>query len=188
MVLVIVLLLGSAYFTNAIGIHPIFGAFVTGLIMPRRAAFITSIRSMDEMNAMLFLPLFFVYSGLHTQVGLINTPFLWLICLAVLLMACIGKIVGGSLPALWSGEPWKNALALGILMNTRGLVELIILNIGLSLGILSPTLFTILVIMALVTTMIASPLLNLRCLHINDVPDAADTQNEIPDEVIQPEI
>jgi len=160
-VLTLVLLLLSAYLTNAIGIHPVFGAFVVGIILPRRAAFVEYIHSIDEVNNVLFLPLFFAYSGLRTQIGLINAPALWLICLLVLAIACLSKLVGGTLPIRWMGESWRDALTLGVLMNTRGLVELIVLNIGLDLGVLSPTLFAMLVIMALVTTMMASPLLPL---------------------------
>ncbi len=160
-VFALILLLLSAYFTNAIGIHPVFGAFFLGIILPRRTAFIEYIRSMDRLNNVLFLPIFFVYSGLRTQIGLINTPSLWLICLLVLTLACVGKFVGATLPSRWMGESWRDALSLGVLMNTRGLVELIVLNIGLDLGILSPTMFAMLVIMALVTTMMASPLLPL---------------------------
>jgi len=132
----IILLLLSAYATNAIGIHPVFGAFLMGIILPRRTVFIEQVRSLDQVNNLLFLPLFFVYSGLRTQIGLISAPALWLICL-------------------------RESLSLGVLMNTRGLVDLIVLNIGLDLGVLSPTLFAMLVIMAIVTTMMASPLLPL---------------------------
>jgi len=155
------LLLLSAYLTNAIGIHPVFGAFVMGVILPRNATFVAQIRSVDRVNSILFLPLFFVYSGLRTQIGLIHTPVLWLLCLLVLLVACVGKLAGGTLAVHTMGESWKEAFTLGILMNTRGLVELIVLNIGLDLGVLSPTLFAMLVIMALITTMIAPPLLPL---------------------------
>ena len=160
-VLTMLLLLLSAYITNALGIHPVFGAFLMGLILPRKAAFVAQIRSVDQVNTILFLPLFFVYSGLRTQVGLIHSPMLWLLCLFVLLVACIGKLTGGAVAARLMGEPWKEAFTLGVLMNTRGLVELIVLNIGLDLGVLSPTLFAMLVIMALITTMMASPLLPL---------------------------
>lgn len=159
--LTMVLLLLSAYLTNAIGIHPIFGAFVMGVILPRRARFVSYIRSIDQVNGTLFLPLFFVYSGLRTQIGLINTPLLWLLCLLVLVIACVGKIGGVTLCVRLMGDSWKEASSLGVLMNTRGLVELIVLNIGLNLGVLSPSLFAMLVIMALVTTMMASPLLHL---------------------------
>ncbi len=157
--LTMVLLLGSAYFTNSIGIHPIFGAFVMGIILPRRTVFISYIRNIDQVNTVLFLPLFFVYSGLRTHIGLINTPMLWLLCVLILALACVGKIAGGTLSVRWLGESWRDAIGLGVLMNTRGLVELIVLNIGLDLGILSSQLFAMLVIMALVTTMMASPLL-----------------------------
>lgn len=160
-ILSLILLLCSAYTTNAIGIHPVFGAFLTGIILPRRRAFIEQVRSLDRVNNVIFLPLFFVASGLRTQIGLISTPALWLVCLLVLVVACVGKLLGGTLSARSLGESWKDALSLGVLMNTRGLVELIVLNIGLQLGVLSPTLFAMLVIMALLTTMMASPLLPL---------------------------
>ena len=157
----IILLLLSAYATNAIGIHPVFGAFLMGIILPRRTVFIEQVRSLDQVNNLLFLPLFFVYSGLRTQIGLISAPALWLVCLLVLAVACAGKILSGSLSVRWMGESWRESLSLGVLMNTRGLVDLIVLNIGLDLGVLSPTLFAMLVIMAIVTTMMASPLLAL---------------------------
>ncbi len=157
----IILLLLSAYATDAIGIHPVFGAFLMGIILPRRTVFIEQVRSLDQVNNLLFLPLFFVYSGLRTQIGLISAPALWLICLLVLAVACAGKILSGSLSVRWMGESWRESLSLGVLMNTRGLVDLIVLNIGLDLGVLSPTLFAMLVIMAIVTTMMASPLLPL---------------------------
>lgn len=160
-VLALLLVLLSAYLTNAIGIHPIFGAFLMGVILPRRAVFVEYIRSIDRVNSMLFLPLFFVYNGLRTQIGLINAPTLWLICLLVLAVACLSKLAGVTLPIHWMGESWRDALSLGVLMNTRGLVELIVLNIGLDLGIISPTLFAMLVIMAVITTMMASPFLPL---------------------------
>ena len=159
--LTMVLLLLAASATNAIGIHPVFGAFMMGVILPRRAVFIDQVRSIDSTNSLLFLPLYFVYSGLRTHVGLINSPALWLICLVVLAVACCGKIFSGTFSARLLGDSWKESFTLGTLMNTRGLVELIVLNIGLDLGVLSPTLFAMLVIMALVTTMMASPLLPL---------------------------
>lgn len=158
MTITIILLLLSAYTTNAIGIHPVFGAFLLGVILPRDALFIEQVNNADQVNNVLFLPLFFVYSGLRTQIGLINTPGLWFISLVVLLIACAGKISGGALGAYFVGHTsWKDALSLGLLMNTRGLVELIVLNIGLDLGALSPTIFAMLVLMALLTTMMASP-------------------------------
>jgi Kef-type K+ transport system membrane component KefB len=159
--LTMIMLLLSAYATNAIGIHPVFGAFLMGIIVPRKTLFIELVRSIDKTNSLLFLPLYFVYTGLRTQIGLIGSPGLWLICLLVLLIACSGKIFGGAFSARLFGDSWKDAFGLGVLMNTRGLVELIVLNIGLDLGVLSPTLFAILVIMAILTTMMASPILPL---------------------------
>ena len=159
--LTLVLLMLSAYTTNAIGIHPVFGAFLTGIILPRRAAFIEQVRGLDQVNNVIFLPLFFVSSGLRTQIGLIGAPSLWLLCLLVLAVACLGKVLGSTVSVRWMGDSWRESLTLGVLMNTRGLVELIVLNIGLDLGVLSPSLFTMLVIMAVVTTMMASPLLSL---------------------------
>lgn len=155
----IIVLLLAAYVTNAIGIHPIFGAFLAGIILPRNVAFTAQIRKMDQINNVLFLPLFFIFSGLQTQVGLIQGPGLWFICLLILALASLGKIAGGTFSSCVMGETWKEALCIGILMNTRGLVEFIVLNIGLQLGVLSPILFAMLVIMALITTMMASPIL-----------------------------
>ncbi|WP_220208011.1 cation:proton antiporter domain-containing protein [Reticulibacter mediterranei] len=155
----IVILLLAAYTTNAIGIHLVFGAFLTGVILPRNVAFAEQIRSLDQVNNLLFLPLFFVFSGLRTQIGLIQGPTMWLICLFLIAIACLGKIIGGTLTVRILGESWREALCLGVLMNTRGLVELIVLNIGFELRVLSPAIFAMLVIMAIVTTMMASPLL-----------------------------
>ncbi len=132
-----------------------------GLILPRRMNFLQQVQNIDAVNNLLFLPLYFVYNGLRTHIGLINSPTLWLICLLALVVACLSKILGGAIPLKAFGEPWKEAFALGTLMNTRGLVELIVLNIGLDLGVLSPTLFAMLVIMTIVTTMMAPPLLPL---------------------------
>ncbi len=186
--LTMILLLGSAYFTNSIGIHPIFGAFVMGVILPRRTTFVSYIRSIDQVNTVLFLPLFFVYSGLRTHIGLINTPALWLLCLLVLALACFGKIAGGTLSVRWLGESWRDALGLGVLMNTRGLVELIVLNIGLDLGVLSSQLFAMLVIMALVTTMMASPLLRLLGYRQPKQPATKNDMVEHEQEQVSPKI
>lgn len=171
----IVLLLLSAYCTNAIGIHPVFGAFLMGIILPRKVLFVELVRDIDRVNAVLFLPLYFVYSGLRTQIGLINTPWLWLLCLLVLLIACAGKIFGGAFAVRVMGRTWKDALSLGVLMNTRGLVELIVLNIGLDLGVLSSAMFAMLVLMALATTMMASILLPLLGFK-QPVPQAIDDE------------
>jgi Kef-type K+ transport system membrane component KefB len=169
---VIVMFIISSYLTNAIGINFAFGAFVAGIIVPRNGAFTSQIRGLDQMNNLLFLPLFFVSSGLRTQVGLIQGPTMWLTCLLILVIACLGKIVGGTLSGCIIGEPWRDAFCLGGLMNTRGLVELIVLNIGLELKVLSPTLFAMLVIMAVLTTVMTSPLLSLVGYRSEGTPAA----------------
>jgi len=159
--LTMVLLLLAAYTTNAMGIHPVFGAFLMGIILPRKTSFFEQVQSIEQVNNLLFLPLYFVYNGLRTHIELINSPTLWLLCILILVVACLGKILGGSLSLKVFRESWKESFALGTLMNTRGLVELIVLNIGLDLGVISPTFFAMLVIMAVVTTMMTSPLLHL---------------------------
>ncbi len=157
--IMIIFLLLASYTTNAMGIHPVFGAFMMGLILPRRTGFIEQIQSIDRINSLLFLPLYFVYNGLRTHFGLINTPELWLLCALILLVACVGKIAGGSFSLKIGGTSWKESFTLGVLMNTRGLVELILLNIALDQQVISSTFFAMLVMMAIVTTMMTSPLL-----------------------------
>jgi len=150
----------SAIITELIGIHFIFGAFLLGAIMPKNAGLVKELAEKTEDFVLIFLlPIFFAYSGLKTEVGLLNRPELWLLCAAVLAVAIIGKYVGTYVAARVSGVNNRDASALGWLMNTRGLTELIVLNIGLSLGVITPLLFTMLVIMALVTTFMTSPLL-----------------------------
>lgn len=150
----------SALITEIIGIHFIFGAFLLGAVMPKDEGLVREIAEKTEDFVLIFLlPVFFAYSGLRTQVGLLNRPELWLLCAAVVAVAIIGKYVGTYVAARVSGIEKREASALGWLMNTRGLTELIVLNIGLSLGVISPLLFTMLVIMALVTTFMTSPLL-----------------------------
>jgi Kef-type K+ transport system membrane component KefB/nucleotide-binding universal stress UspA family protein len=150
----------SALITELIGIHLIFGAFLLGAVMPKNEGLVQEIAEKTEDFVLIFLlPVFFAYSGLKTQIGLLNRPVLWLLCLAVLAVAIIGKYVGTYVAARVSGVEKRDASALGWLMNTRGLTELIVLNIGLKFGVISPLLFTMLVIMALVTTFMTSPLL-----------------------------
>ncbi|MCP6757688.1 MAG: cation:proton antiporter [Fischerella sp. CENA71] len=150
----------SALITELIGIHLIFGAFLLGAIMPKNAGLVREIAVKTEDFVLIFLlPVFFAYSGLRTQIGLLNSPELGLLCLLVLFVAIAGKYVGTYVAARVSGINNREASALGWLMNTRGLTELIVLNIGLELGVISPLLFTMLVIMALVTTFMTSPLL-----------------------------
>ena len=178
-----ILLLLAAYITNTIGVHPVFGAFIAGIILPRNVALVSHIRSLDRVNNLLFLPLFFVSSGLKTQVGLIQSPALLLICLLILVVACVGKIGGATLAARVMGDSLRDALSLGVLMNTRGLVELIVLNVGLQLGILSPTLFAMFVVMAVVTTMMAAPLLWLLGHRMSNTAEALKEEQNGRDDV-----
>ncbi len=150
----------SALITELIGIHLIFGAFLLGAVMPKNAGLVRELAQKTEDFVLTFLlPVFFAYSGLRTQVGLLNRPELWLLCAAVVGVAIVGKYAGTYVAARVSGIEDREASALGWLMNTRGLTELIVLNIGLSLGVISPLLFTMLVVMALVTTFMTTPLL-----------------------------
>lgn len=158
--LVLVLLLASAWVADAIGIHALFGAFIFGATLPKEGGLARSLaEKLEDLVVVLLLPLFFAYSGLRTQIGLLNTPGAWGMTGLLILVASVGKFGGGALAAKLTKLSWKESSAIGLLMNTRGLVELIVLNVGLDLGVLSPTLFTMLVLMALVTTFATSPLL-----------------------------
>ncbi len=158
----LLVLILSAYTTQLIGIHALFGAFLAGVIMPSMPSFRKLIVDrMEDLSLTLLLPLFFVYTGLRTEIGLVNTPELWLITLLIIAVAVIGKFAGSAFTARILGENWKDSLSIGVLMNTRGLMELIVLNIGYEMGILPPAVFVMLVIMALVTTFMTTPLLSL---------------------------
>jgi Kef-type K+ transport system membrane component KefB/nucleotide-binding universal stress UspA family protein len=159
---IFVSVLVSAFVAESIGIAAIFGAFVMGLIMPRRADLSHDItRRVEDFVSTLLLPLFFVVTGLKTRVGLLDRPILWVLTLVLILIAIVGKGVGAALASRLTNLPGRESSVVGILMNTRGLTELIVLNIGLDLHVISPALFTMLVIMALVTTFMTGPLLKL---------------------------
>jgi K+:H+ antiporter len=152
----------SAFVTETIGIAVIFGAFVMGMIMPRNAGLTEDVtRRMEDFTVILLLPLFFAYTGLRTNVGLLDRPELWLIGLALIAVAIVGKMVGAFVAARLTGFRTRAAAVIGALMNTRGLTELIVLNLALEKGVISDALFAMLVIMALVTTLMAGPLLRL---------------------------
>jgi Kef-type K+ transport system membrane component KefB len=148
----------GAWFTDLIGLHAVFGAFVMGAAIPRGVVTRDLLARIQPLTLALLLPLFFTYSGLNTKIGLLNTGFLWLMCGAVLVAAMLGKGVACWFAARATGIPNREAMGIGTLMNARGLMELIIINIGLQRGIISEGLFAALVIMALVTTLMASPL------------------------------
>ncbi|MXV17252.1 cation:proton antiporter [Hufsiella ginkgonis] len=155
-------LLVSAFATEAIGVHALFGAFLAGVIMPRKSGIREQLPGkIADVSQLLLLPLFFALTGLKTQIGLLNDASHWLICAALVLVAIIGKFGGSTLAAKLTGQSWHDSLTIGALMNTRGLMELIVLNIGYSMGILSPVLFAMLVLMALTTTFMTAPLLDL---------------------------
>jgi Kef-type K+ transport system membrane component KefB len=153
-----ILLFMGAYATDAIGIYAVFGAFIIGAAMPR-GKFVDEIRiRVESLTVGVLLPFFFVYSGLNTKLSLIDSPALWGIAIVVILCAILGKGVACALAAKANGESWRDSWAIGTLMNARGLMELIILNIGLQQGIITQTFFTIMVMMAIVTTLMASPI------------------------------
>jgi Kef-type K+ transport system membrane component KefB len=157
--LMLVLGLFSALTTEWLGIHSLFGAFFMGAIMPKNPDFVKAVLDkLESLTVVALLPLFFAYSGLRTSVGMVHGE-LWVYTALVIGVAIAGKFGGSMTAARMAGVPWRDATALGILMNTRGLMELIALNIGLDIGVISPTVFTIMVLMALVTTFMTSPLL-----------------------------
>lgn len=160
-VTIIALMATGAWFTDLIGLHAVFGAFVIGMVAPRGVVSRDLIARVQPLTVALLLPLFFTYSGLNTKIGLLNTWYLWAVCGAVLVAAIIGKGVACWLAARATGLPNREALGIGTLMNARGLMELIIINIGLQRGIITPGLFATLVIMAVITTLMASPLFEL---------------------------
>ncbi len=152
----------SSYATEVIGIHALFGAFMAGAIMPENMRFRSIIiDKVEDISIILLLPLFFVFTGLRTQIGLINDAYLWKITAVIILVAVAGKFLGSAIAAKVVGQNWRDSLTLGALMNTRGLMELVVLNIGYDLGVLTTEIFTMLVIMALVTTFMTGPALDI---------------------------
>lgn len=174
-----IILLVSSYATEVIGIHALFGAFMAGVIMPSTTNFRNIfIEKIEDVSMLLLLPLFFVFTGLRTQIGLLNEPHLWQLCGIIILVAVVGKFIGSAIAAKFIGQSWRDSLIIGALMNTRGLMELVVLNIGYDLGVLTPEVFAMMVIMALVTTFMTGPALDL----INRFLPEKDTGN-IPDAI-----
>lgn len=174
-----IILLVSSYATEVIGIHALFGAFMAGVIMPSTTNFRNIfIEKIEDVSMLLLLPLFFVFTGLRTQIGLLNEPHLWQLCGIIILVAVVGKFIGSAIAAKFIGQSWRDSLIIGALMNTRGLMELVVLNIGYDLGVLTPEVFAMMVIMALVTTFMTGPALDL----INRFLPEKDTGN-IPDTI-----
>ncbi|MGP8216670.1 MAG: cation:proton antiporter [Bacteroidia bacterium] len=156
------ILLSSAYFTELIGVHALFGAFLAGVVMPQNLDFRKMItEKIEDVSVLVLLPIFFAFTGLRTQMGLLNQSGVWSAFGFLMLAAVSGKFIGTAVSAKIVGQSWGNSLTLGALMNTRGLMELVVLNIGYDLGILSPEIFAMMVLMALATTFMTGPLLNL---------------------------
>jgi len=152
----------SSYATEVIGIHALFGAFMAGAIMPENMKFRNVfIEKVEDVAVVVLLPLFFVYTGLRTEIGLLNDPYLWKITGLIILVAVVGKFVGSAIAAKFVGQSWRNSAIIGALMNTRGLMELIVLNIGYDLGVLDAQIFAMMVIMALLTTFMTGPILDI---------------------------
>ena len=157
--IVLVGLLMSAWTTEMIGIHAVFGAFVFGVVIPHESNLARVLHQNLESLTILLLPAFFAFTGMRTEIGLLNGRYEWAVCALIIAVATVGKWGGAVLGARFTGLSWRESSALGVLMNTRGLMELIVLNVGLELGVISPTLFTMMVLMALVTTIATTPLL-----------------------------
>src|SRR5262245_13420880 len=156
----------AALTTEAIGIHAVFGAFLIGALIPHDSRLARDIgRKLYDVVTVLLLPAFFAFTGLRTQIGLVSSGGEWVICGVIVLVATVGKFGGAFLAARATGQTWRDAASIGVLMNTRGLMELIVLNIGLDMGVISPTLFAMMVLMALVTTMATAPALHFLMPH-----------------------
>lgn len=155
-------LLISSYLTEIIGIHALFGAFVAGVIMPDNMKFRTIfIEKIEDVSLVILLPLFFVFTGLRTEIDSLNSSELWKVCGLIILVAVTGKFIGSALTAKFVGQNWRDSLTIGALMNTRGLMELVVLNIGYDLGVMTKEVFAMMVIMALATTFMTGPALNI---------------------------
>lgn len=154
--------LSCAWFTETIGIHALFGGFLAGVVMPSTPSVQAFLKDrIETFSSVALLPLFFVFTGLRTQITLLNDWWSWLICFVIIIVAVAGKLWGSMFTARWTGMSWRDSFGLGVLMNTRGLMELVVLNIGYDLGILSNRIFVMMVIMALATTFMTAPLLSL---------------------------
>jgi Kef-type K+ transport system membrane component KefB len=152
----------SALATEAIGVHAIFGAFLLGAVIPHDSPIADEmVRKLEGFVAAFLLPAYFAFTGMRTEIGLVDSRKQWLICLVIIGVATLGKFGGTLAAARWTGLDWRCGASLGILMNPRGLMELIVLNIGLDLKIISPTLFGMMVLMAITTTMATSPILHM---------------------------
>jgi Kef-type K+ transport system membrane component KefB len=173
----IVALLSSALVTELIGIHALFGAFLIGVVVPHDSLLARELtRKLKDLVLVLLLPAFFAFTGMHTRLDSIDGARGWVCCALILLIACVGKVGGSSLAARLAGLGWRDAAGLGILLNTRGLMELIVLDIGLRMQLISPALFAMMVVMALTTTLTTAPALR-RLMGASSEGEAAAPAN-----------
>jgi Kef-type K+ transport system membrane component KefB len=160
MALLMLLLLLSAAATEWLGVHLLFGAFLFGAVLPRDHDFVRAVaEKLESVTVVLLLPIFFAFVGLRTSLQLMSGREMWWYCLLVIVVAVVGKLAGSAVAARVAGIPWRNALAIGVLMNTRGLMQLVILNLGFELGVINQALFSMMVVMAIVTTLLTTPLM-----------------------------
>jgi Kef-type K+ transport system membrane component KefB len=160
LVIILLLVLTAGWITEWLGIHAVFGAFIAGVIMPKNHGLVNSLtEKINDVAVVLLLPLFFAFVGLQTSLGLLSGAKMWFFAALILATAVIGKFGGSTLAARFTGLSWREAGSLGVLMNTRGLMELVLLTIGLDIGVISRTLFSMLVLMAITTTFMTSPIL-----------------------------
>jgi Kef-type K+ transport system membrane component KefB len=158
---VLFLLLVASGITEVIGIHALFGGFLLGAVMPKDTGLAKALAAkLESVAVLLLLPLFFAYSGIRTRLGLVSASGDWLVVAGIVALATLGKFGGSAVAARLTGSRWREASAIGVLMNTRGLMELIVLNVGMDLGVITPTMFTMLVLMALITTFATTPILH----------------------------
>lgn len=185
---VVMLVLASSWATEVIGIHALFGAFLAGAILPRQGGLAHALaEKLEDLVVVVLLPLFFAHSGMRTELGLLDAPGSWTMFGLIVLVACLGKLGAGTLAARLTGLTWRESGALGILMNTRGLMVLIVLNLGLDVGVIGRTLFTMMVLMALVTTFVTTPVLDVVYPPGQDVDDLlATTPPSVPPPSAEP--
>jgi Kef-type K+ transport system membrane component KefB len=160
--LILLFLLASSFSAEQLGIHAVFGAFLAGAIMPKNQPLVRSITDkLEDVSVVLLLPLFFAYTGLRTSINLLSGPEMWFFCGLIIAVAVAGKLGGSFVAARVTGMNPRDAVSIGLLMNSRGLMELVVVNIGLDIGVISPAVFAMMVLMALFTTFMTTPLLDL---------------------------
>src|SRR5271169_2878342 len=186
---IFIALLISASATELIGIHAVFGAFALGAVVPHDSGMARELTDrLEDIVIVLLLPAFFAYTGLRTQIGLVSGGEQWIMCALIVAVASAGKFGGSLVAARLTGLNWRDSSALGVLMNTRGLMELIVLNIGLEMNVISPTLFAMLVIMALVTTFSTTPILHLITRgQVKDLEPFPELGTFSPEPVVAPQ-